>query len=61
MENKWLTTQEVAERYPHLTERAQASLRYRKNLTYTVCAGKVIYKYEWIEAYLSRNIVKAKS
>ncbi len=61
MEIKWLTTQEVAEKYPHLTERAQASLRHRRSLTYTVCAGKVIYNPEWIDAYLNKNTIKAIS
>ena len=61
MENKWLTPKEVTEKYPLLTERAQAQLRHRRQITYTLCAGKVIYKSEWVEEYLTRNMVKAAS
>lgn len=60
MEIKWLTPKEVTEKYPLLTERAQASLRHRRIITYTLCAGRVLYRNEWIEAYLSRNTIKAK-
>lgn len=61
MDTKWLTPKEVTQKYPLLTERAQASLRHKKIISYTLCAGKILYRQEWIEAYLSRNIVKAKS
>lgn len=59
MENEWLTTRDVKEKYPLLTYRAQAQARFKHNITYTKCAGKVIYKAEWIEEYLMRSMVKA--
>lgn len=59
--NNWLTVEDVARLYPLLSERAQVQARYKKQLSYTKCAGKCIYKREWIEEYLMRNMVKAAS
>ena len=61
MENQWLTTKQVQEKYTLLTERAQAQLRHKRMINYTLCAGKVVYKQEWVEEYLMRNMVKAAS
>lgn len=61
MENKWLTIEDVSELFPMLTRNAQAKARHYRQLTYTKCAGKVIYKPEWIDEYINRGIVKAAS
>lgn len=63
MENntKWLTTEQVTEKYPYLTKRAQEMARHRREITYTKCVGKILYRESWVEEYLNRNIVKAAS
>lgn len=62
MENtKWLTPQEVIKKYPYFGKNAQDKARHRREITYTKCAGRVIYKEEWVEEYLNRSIVKAAS
>lgn len=61
MESQWLTTEQVTEKYPYLTKRAQDMARHRREITYTKIANRVVYKKEWIDEYINRGIVKAAS
>ncbi len=61
METNWLTPEQVAEKWPLLTIRAQNQMRHKRDITYTKMAGRVVYKREWLEEYFNRYVTKAAS
>lgn len=58
---KWLTVEDVVAMYTILNRNTQAKARHYRQITYTKCGRRVVYKLEWIEEYLMRKMIKAKS
>jgi len=59
----WITPKEIAkgiEGLPKIPINTQNVIRSKKMITYSKVGRKIVYKREWIEDYLERNIRKAK-
>jgi hypothetical protein len=63
MESCWIYPNDLAEgkvsSLPQMSIQLQNTLRKSKKLTYTKIGKRVVYKKEWIEEYIERNIRKA--
>jgi len=63
MKSSWIFPDELAEgkvpTLPKMSIQLQNTLRKSKKLTYTKIGKRVVYKKEWIEEYIERNIRKA--
>jgi hypothetical protein len=60
----WISPNELAQgkfEFPKISKTTQANLRARKKITYVLVANKVLYKKEWIEAYINANIRSVKN
>ncbi|MDD3466826.1 MAG: hypothetical protein PHE67_06700 [Campylobacterales bacterium] len=53
-----LSAKEVADEYG-ITAKLQVTLRHKRKIQYTKIGRDCVYKREWIEEYLERNVVKA--
>ena len=65
MDSVWIYPEELAKgkitNLPQMSIQLQNTLRKSKKLTYTKIGKRVVYKKEWIEEYLEKNIRKAQS
>ncbi len=64
MEDIWVSPKELAAGaygFPKLSIQFQNKLRKNKEITYAKLGRNVVYRKEWIEAWLSKNVSKAKT
>ena len=57
-EKRFLSAEEVADEYG-ISPRLLITLRHKRKIQYTKIGRDCVYKREWIEEYLERNVVKA--
>jgi hypothetical protein len=63
MDDLWVTPKELASGiygFPKMSIQFQNKLRKNKEITFAKLGRNIIYKKEWIEEYLERNMRKAK-
>ena len=57
-EKKFLNSEEVTDEYG-ISSRLLITLRHKRKIQYTKIGKNCVYKREWIEEYIERNVVKA--
>ena len=60
LNDKYLTTEEVEIIYK-IKRKTQNTLRQKRKIAYTKIGRDCVYKPEWIEEYLAKNMVEAAS
>ncbi len=61
---KYYTSEELErgiDGLPKINKTTQRNLRLHRKLKYTKCGRNCLYTREWIEEYLAKNIVDAKT